>query len=299
MKNKFKKLPRKAFESEPKSCIFERLGGCDSFHYNGSDSTLGKNWLKVQFPKNNRVLKESEIELLEKCKFRSKLLSKSSDQAKDRVRTLISLIENNPKDRNGYVHLPSTFLGKLFKSQQMVSNIFECLVNGGILEVDKYYNKDLGISRGYRLSLKFKSCEVLHSLRKRLNIVKMKKKEFRENIIEFNPRNDGESLIDHELNGIDKDHQDIIKKSLSPFVRNRFIEHGFDPTETKNCSCCKQEYPNIMFSISSETNKINNKCKICWHEEVKDNKDIQEQLKMTRAIVENLPFNKNKRRYKI
>lgn len=240
MKNIFKQLPEKSFGSEPVSCKSEKLGSFDdSCYHTGSDPILGKNWIKLKFPNKNRKFKESEIELLGKCKFRSKTLEKSSIQANDRIRTFISLIENNPTDKKGYTHIPSKFLGKLFKSQQMVSNIFECLINGGIMEVNNYYYREAGICKGYRLSLKFKICETIHLLRKKLKIVKMKKEEYQDNIIEFDIGKDTDCLIDQVLDGVDKEYQDIIKNSLSYFTRNRYIERGLDPNCKKECVCCK------------------------------------------------------------
>lgn len=298
MKNNFKQLPKKSFGSEPVLYKSEKLGSFDdSYYHTGSDPILGRNWIKLQFPKINREFKESEIEILGKCKFRSKPLERSSVQANDRIKTFISLIENNPKDKRGYTHIPSKFLGKLFKSQQMVSNIFECLISGGILEVDKYYHRESGISKGYRLSIKFKICETIHLLRKKLKIIKMKKQEYQDNIIEFDICKNNDCLIDQAMDGVDEEYQDIIKNSLSSFVRNRYIERGLDPNCKKECTCCKVEYPNVMFSISPKTDKINTKCKICWHDQVRENKDIVDQLNILNDIVNNLPSNKSKRKY--
>jgi hypothetical protein len=298
MKNIFKQLPGKNFGSEPVSCKSEKLGSFDDSHYHtGSDSSLGRNWIKLKFPKIRRKFKESELEILGKCKFRSKNLNKSSCQANDRIKTFICLIENNPKDKKGYTHIPSKFLGKLFKSQQMVSNIFECLISGGILEVDKYYYREAGISKGYRLSLKFKICETIYLLRKKLKIIKMRKLEYQDNIVEFDLSKDNDCLIDQTLDGVDKEYQDIIKNSLSSFTRNRFTQRGLDPNSKKECICCKVEYPNVMFSISPKNDKINIKCKICWYDQVKENKDIVDQLNILNNIVNNLPSNKFKIKY--
>lgn len=52
-----------------------------------------------------------------------------------------------------------------------------------------------------------------------------------------------------------------------------------------------------MFSISPKTDKLNTKCKICWYDQIKENRNIVDQLKMLNNIVNNLPSNKSKRNY--
>ena len=122
--------------------------------------------IRIIVPDAPRIFTQAENSYMEKFPFRGKTYAKASKQAKEYMAMLVSILESNPKDRRGYVHIPMAYLGKLFKSVQMAEYVVSCAKMGVIMS-DEHYNADMGISKGYRLTDGFKLTNICSSLRDR------------------------------------------------------------------------------------------------------------------------------------
>lgn len=127
-------------------------------------SKLGeRDFYTITIPEEIPEFTERELDYLNKCRFRTKMFPKVSLKTKYKIRLFLAILRANKAD---YTQINCTELGRLFKSQQMASNIIKFLLENKIIERNNNYNADLGISRKYRISLNFRMVTNLPNLKK-------------------------------------------------------------------------------------------------------------------------------------
>lgn len=267
----------------------------------------------LKFPTNIREFNEHEIEYLKNFKFGKKSFDKVSEKFSLRLRTLISIIEYNKKDKNGYVHIPAKFIRTFCSNSQKTADRITKAALGSIIETDNHYDTNQHVSKGYRLKQEFIYCG-LHSFKKGQDTVDSggdttdapdETKEASEeptNIIRF--MKDGHINKEDRDIGNDDDTltaKAVIRKFNTAFYHGRIRNIGIDPKETSKCSCCGNDIPNYLFSIRAD-NSLNTKCRICYKLEegtVQHQANDEQAIEVARKLVDfmkwrNLPRKKRR-----
>lgn len=220
--------------------------------------------IKIKIPDNPRALSEAEENHIADFKFRNKTYKRASKQAKQYIAILVSIIESNKPDKGGFVHIPTKYLGRIFKSDQMADYVLDCALQG-IIVTDNHYNADKGVSKGYKIKDSFKYSNVFAQLKNKKTEPEPMKEE---------PEPTTEEPSSDDLNKIGA----IVRKYNTPFYHKRIEAIGIDPFKDCKCSDCENEMPAYMFSIS-KGNKLNTKCRICWElepvENINDNSEAE------------------------
>jgi hypothetical protein len=172
----------------------------------------------VSFPSFIREFTEAELSFIASLPYGKKTLGKSKTSM-EYMKILICMIENSKKDSKGFVHIPVKYLGKIFKSVKTAVKILECSKKG-LIQWNRFYDADLGISRGYKLTdgWKFQN----HRLKL------------------YKPSTEAKKALPETPVTEEAKAEKIIKKSLSPFIAKRLREKGIDPEGKKECSCCSR-----------------------------------------------------------
>jgi len=231
--------------------------------------------IRLSVPDTPRIFTQAENTYMANFPFRGKTYAKASRQAKEYMATLVSIIETNPRDQRGYVHIPMAYLGKLFKSVQMAEYVVSC-ARKGVVTSDNHYNADMGISKGYRLTDGFKLTNICSRLRER----RAKEELSDSKTLEWQPL----ELMQQESEPKQEDEpsaaqleivRELIARYNTQFNRNRYSAADIDPLQNQKCSCCENELPSYMFSLS-KNNTMNDKCRICWDLKIDENETLFE-----------------------
>jgi hypothetical protein len=90
--------------------------------------------ITIQVPTNIREWTDEEIAFLTGTKYKKKQFPNITAKTDRYMRTVISIIETNPADSKGYVHIPIDYLGEIFKSKQLAHELIDTIITTKMLD---------------------------------------------------------------------------------------------------------------------------------------------------------------------
>lgn len=197
-------------------------------------------------------LKEHEIELIKNISYKGRPITSWRKKSTLLNACFVYLVikHNGGLTKNEcslpvhyFTHIPNPYTKNII-GVDSASQILKGLVDAGLLHCNNHWNRESKIPKKYKVSDKMKSFDKIREVNNKKNTQKYMNMK---------------TVQDNELIVI----QELISKYNTPFNRGRYSNAGINPMDNIKCSCCENELPSYMFSLS-KTNKLNSKCRVCW-----------------------------------
>lgn len=206
--------------------------------------------IRIKIPDKIREFSEYELEYLKDMNCGKKKYPKCSKQFDLYLRILVSIIEFNKPDKGGFVHIPSKYLGKLFKSDKMANNVL-IAAKEKLITSDGHYNADAGISTGYKISDGMKYCSIKKLIKPKTDSIMTTEPTEPDDIaVKINEKRD--NLI-----------KTLRRKFNTSYYHKRIEMIDKNPMDEQTCKCCKESIPNYLFTVTKDRT-LYSKCQLCF-----------------------------------
>jgi len=115
---------------------------------------------QIKIPQYIPEFTEREIAYLTGRIFKKKPFERISKKANYYIRLLLAIIKN--KSQSDWVSINCTELGRIFKSQQMASDVLKFCIDNKLIDCCNFYMPN-EISRRYKINNNFLILSIIHS----------------------------------------------------------------------------------------------------------------------------------------